>query len=250
MTPFLSMTRGFNALNECNTTRGHWTHGDGWGAVIEAEDGLAVVRSAQPCWNDPAFRELADQRVFMLHARRASKGRISEENAHPFAASCEHDTWTFCHNGTVRDSLQGSDDTEDGRTDSEMLFRRLVPFLCGGAVLSGVREVYGNLQEFTSVNSFLLCSSEFWVVSGFRTHTNYFTLHWADTPAGPIVSSEPLAELNDRWARIEHGSVLRYCRLTGELQTYRNVLSNESCSKGRADPPKTLHDESRASTGE
>jgi len=244
------MAQGLNARNECNTTWGHWAHGDGWGAVLEAADGLAVVRSARPCWDDPAFRKLADRRVFLLHARRASKGRVSEENAHPFAASCANRDWTFCHNGTVRDLFPEVDDAEDGRTDSEKLFRRLVPFLCKGEILSGVHEVYGRLQDFTSVNSFLLCRSELWVVSGFRTHTDYFTLHLANTPAGPIVSSEPLAKLSDRWATAENGSVIRYCRSTGEPQTYRNVLGNLRRSEGRAALPTTLRHESHASKGD
>ena len=250
MASFLSMAQGRNTLNECNTAWGHWTHGDGWGAVVEAEDALAVIRSARPCWDDPAFRELADRRVFLLHARRASKGRVSEENAHPFGASCADDAWTFCHNGTVRDSFPEFDDADDGQTDSEKLFRRLVPFLCVGDILSGVREVFGSLQDFTSVNSFLLCKSEFWAVSGFRTHTDYFTLHQANTPAGPIVSSEPLAKLSDRWTATANGSVLRCCRLTGELQTYHNVLGNVSRRESRAVPPKTLHHPSHAPKGD
>lgn len=114
-------------------------HGSGWG-LATWPDGLRI-RKEPVAADDPksGWRAAVDEArapLVLAHIRKASVGRVSFENTHPFAFG----RWAFAHNGTVqgldaaRDRLIASLDADlranvHGATDSELLahlfFQRL-----------------------------------------------------------------------------------------------------------------------------
>src|SRR5437867_2191134 len=77
-------------------------HPDGWG-VGWYEDGVPrVVRSLTPAHGDADFEKLSQfvsAQTVIAHVRKASVGRVAEENTHPF----QRGPWLFAHNGTIPD---------------------------------------------------------------------------------------------------------------------------------------------------
>src|SRR5437660_1244568 len=77
-------------------------HPDGWG-VGWYEDGTPrVVRSLTPAHGDADFEKLSQfvsAQTVVAHVRKASVGRVAQENTHPF----QRGAWLFAHNGTVPD---------------------------------------------------------------------------------------------------------------------------------------------------
>ena len=203
---FLRMARGENALNERNTSLGLVQHGDGWGAVLEAGERTIRVRSPRPCWDDPAFAQVRSASVRLLHARLASSAGRSEVHAHPFSIEIGGETWTFCHNGTIRDLP----DDGSGATDSERFFRRMAPMLASEDPVTAFEAAAAPLRDVTSLNSLLLGPTGLWAFCVWTdpTYRAYYTLAWAETPGGVVVASEPLADLDADWIPMENGSVL------------------------------------------
>ncbi len=203
---FLRMARGENALNERNTSLGLVRHGDGWGAVLEAGGRPIRVRSPQPCWDDPAFAQVRSASVRLLHARLASSGGRGEIHTHPFSIEVDGETWTFCHNGTIRDLP----DDGSGATDSERFFRRLASMLASEDPVTAFEAAAEPLRDVTSLNSLLLGPTGLWAFCAWTdpTYRAYYTLAWAETAGGVVVASEPLVGLDARWTSMENGSVL------------------------------------------
>ena len=203
---FLRMARGENALNERNTSLGLVKHGDGWGAVLETGGRTIRVRSPRPCWDDPAFAQVQSTSVKLLHARLASSAGRGEVHAHPFSTEIDGETWTFCHNGTIRDLP----DDGSGATDSERFFRRLAPMLASTDPVTAFETVAAPLRDVTSLNSLLLGPTGLWAFCVWTdpTYRAYYTLVWAETSGGVVVASEPLADLDVRWVPMENRSVL------------------------------------------
>src|SRR5205085_199648 len=77
-------------------------HPDGWG-VGWYEDGVPrVVRSLTPAHGDADFEKLShfvSAQTVLAHVRKASVGRVAEDNTHPF----QRGPWLFAHNGTIPD---------------------------------------------------------------------------------------------------------------------------------------------------
>jgi predicted glutamine amidotransferase len=210
---FLRMAQGKNAVNEHNTSLGHWSHGHGWGGVFESDGRMARVRSPRPCWDDGAFSRVRSESVLLLHARRASVGSQSEANSHPFLLDIDGEPWYFCHNGTIRDLP----DDGDGATDSERFFRRLSPWLSRVDPVTAFQSVAEPLRDYSSLNSFLLGPTGLWAFCAWTDPQvkAYYTLVWAETPHGVVVASEPLAECGAGWVPLENGSALWVDRQTG-----------------------------------
>ncbi len=215
------MAQGRNATNEVNTSLGMRTHEDGWGAVVERDGRLHVVKSVTPCWEDPEVETLRDVRVLLLHARNASCGSVTIDNTHPFEHEVEGARWFYCHNGTVRDPLPTSPTSgEESGTDSERVFNRLLLYVAAHRVREGIDAVYGAIRDFTSLNSFLLGPAALWVAAVHTTDPDYFTLSLAETADGPIVSSEPLEELSADWSAIPNRNIVCIDRMTGAIRSF------------------------------
>ena len=143
------------------------------------------------------------------------------ENTHPFEQEIDGARWFFCHNGTVVEDLPTADTlAKADPTDSEKLFHLLLPFITRGDVFAGIREVYGGIRDFTSLNTFLLGPDDLWAMCRYSEKPAYYSLTLTQTEHGPIVSSEPIAELEGNQVLVPNGSIVRVDRRTGGVDTF------------------------------
>jgi hypothetical protein len=101
-----------------------------------------------------------------------------------------------------------------------MVFHQLLPYLKKNQVLEGIRAVHGEIADFTSLNTFLLGPEALWVVCLYTQMPDYYTLHLSATKHGPVISSEPLAELDPRPAALSSGQILCIDRMSGDIQEF------------------------------
>jgi predicted glutamine amidotransferase len=115
-----------------------FSHADGWGIARYEEPGHPiVVRTPHAANHGKHFATVArelETRAALVHVRRATVGRVSLENTHPF----HHGPWSFAHNGTISYFREGVGDRMlgemneqhrdaiKGTTDSETLFHFIV----------------------------------------------------------------------------------------------------------------------------
>jgi len=207
--PFSRMAQGKNILHEHNKRLGQFNHPHGWGAIYEEGGKLRACRRLAPFWDDPEIARLRGKKVFLLHARRASRGEITGANVHPFTATHEGKTFYFCHNGTIDDPVL---DAYSSESDSERYFHYLLSrFDCSRPVES-LKEATEAICNYTSLNAFLLSETLFCVINRYLKSPRYYTLYKAE---GPIISSEPLLELSSDWAPLGNGTVLCLERAAG-----------------------------------
>jgi len=205
--PFLRMARGENALHEHNSTLGEFDHPDGWGVVYKEEDSCEHYRSARACWDDREIEALKDRTILLMHARRASRGTVNVGNVHPSNIKRNGRSWYFCHNGTIDDPAIAK---YRGETDSERYFRFLLDHLDMNDRLASIETAVNQLRNYTSLNAFLTDGDHFYVINRFSTSPRYYTLYLQNGDDGPIISSEPLADLGKDWQPLEHGSIISY----------------------------------------
>jgi predicted glutamine amidotransferase len=77
-------------------------HPDGWGVGWYEGTAPRVVRSLTPAHGDADFEKLSQfvtAQTVIAHVRKASVGKVAEENTHPF----QRGPWLFAHNGTLPD---------------------------------------------------------------------------------------------------------------------------------------------------
>jgi predicted glutamine amidotransferase len=77
-------------------------HPDGWGLGWFENGAARVVRSLTPAHGDTEFEKLShfvNATTVVAHVRKASVGRVAQENTHPF----QRGSWLFAHNGTLPD---------------------------------------------------------------------------------------------------------------------------------------------------
>ena len=75
-------------------------HPDGWGLGWYENGAPRVVRSLTPAHGDHEFEKLShfvNATTVVAHVRKASVGRVAQENTHPF----QRGSWLFAHNGTL-----------------------------------------------------------------------------------------------------------------------------------------------------
>ncbi len=107
-------------------------HADGWGIATYRDGQPAVQKKTTAAYDDQLFSTTAEKvysSAIVAHVRKATVGKISILNTHPFVSDC----WTFAHNGTVTGfdelRLQLEQETDPklqsdrlGETDSEQYF--------------------------------------------------------------------------------------------------------------------------------
>jgi predicted glutamine amidotransferase len=223
--PFVRMARGENAVNEKNTSFGLVKHGDGWGAVLATGSATTRVRSARPSWDDPEFLRIRSASVKLLHARLASSGGTGEARAHPFEAEIGGAAWHFCHNGTLYD--EPKDGTE--AADSERFFRRLSALLEREDPVSAFESAVSTLSDITALNALLLGPGGLWAFCVWTDprYREYYTLAWAETPYGVVVSSEPLLDVAPKWMPVENGTALWIPARTADAHRARLRLPSD-----------------------
>lgn len=185
-------------------------HRDGWGIAASTDGEWQVRRSTSCAARCSAYAALAELRAELVvaHVRKATVGRLSLANTHPF----RHEQLVFAHNGTVSAiaALVSRIAPEhlarvEGDTDSERLFAYILTHIDeAGGVGQGVTRAVAAMQALGDVGSasFLLSCGE--RLYAYRCGRTLFTRMRGDVT---IVASEPLTE--ETWDEVpERGLVV------------------------------------------
>lgn len=206
-------------------------HGSGWGLAAWA-DGRPVVRKEPVAADDPksgwrdAARAVADAPLVLAHLRKASIGRVSVENTHPFAFGA----WSFAHNGTVygldagRDALLAGLDADvrgnvRGTTDSELAAHLFLQRLRDGpaglaptpehaadalaATATMIRRAFPGDPLHPSKTTFLAGNGA-WVVG----HRRGKELAYYQGDGHAVVASQPIGPHPEAWRAVPDGASL------------------------------------------
>lgn len=104
---------------------------DGWGIAFARDRDAFLVKEPEPAVDSPWVNFIASQaiqtHVAIAHVRRASRGKHTMENTHPFRRALGKYTHFFAHNGTLKGIEKAVDQTTlstrpIGETDSELAF--------------------------------------------------------------------------------------------------------------------------------
>lgn len=121
------------------TARGGLTdhHGDGWGIAFYDGKACRLFADDRPACTSPIAEWVkahpVKSRNVIAHIRKATQGRTSVENCHPFMRELRGSQWVFAHNGDLKplESLESLESfvagpftpfTPVGTTDSEAAF--------------------------------------------------------------------------------------------------------------------------------
>ena len=193
-------------------------HDCGWGAAFVTPDGLSVIRSTRPCFDDPDFDSLStpNATVAVLHARRnRDRGTIALENTHPFTATLAKAEYAFFHNGELRDRGQltyGAQFVPRGTCDSEELFYHLLTRFDDRRPLESIESALSGIRDFTSLNCLLVAGDALLGYAGMSEATEYvryYTLWRASGSGVSVVSSEIVGGLDVEWAALPVGHAFR-----------------------------------------
>ncbi len=98
-------------------------HRDGWGLYRSSYRGWEGFKSnAKANANNPLFNYISTY-LCIAHIRKATRGKNTIENTHPFTRKINGVQWVYAHNGTVQDGyLEDFSLDVMGDTDSERAF--------------------------------------------------------------------------------------------------------------------------------
>jgi glutamine amidotransferase len=185
-------------------------HRDGWGIATSTAGDWQVRRSTSCAARCADYAALADvhAELVIAHVRKATVGRLSLANTHPF----HRDRFVFAHNGTVSaiSALVARIAPEhlahvEGDTDSERLFAYILTHIDeAGGIGRGITRAVAAMQALGDIGSasFLLsCGDRLYA---YRCGRTLFTRMRGDVT---IVASEPLTE--ESWDEVpERGLVV------------------------------------------
>ena len=109
-------------------------HKDGWGIALHTPGGCRLYTDYLPSIHSPLAAQFKQSpikaRCVVAHIRKATQGRVSLENSHPFTRELWGQTWSFAHNGDLRlyDPAAGAY-ASWGDTDSERAFCHILSHL-------------------------------------------------------------------------------------------------------------------------
>lgn len=121
-------------------------HKDGWGIAFHTRDECQIFADHLPCIASPLAASIKQQPLkasnVIAHIRKATQGRIARENCHPFKRQLWGRTWTFAHNGDLKEFAPAAGVyTPEGDTDSERAFCYLLSRLGQRFAAQPPREV-------------------------------------------------------------------------------------------------------------
>ena len=129
-------------------------HGDGWGIAFFEGQGLRHFVDHQSASSSPVAELIRRYPIksenVIAHIRKATQGKVSLENCHPFVRELWGRYWVFAHNGNLVDfapRLHGNFKPV-GQTDSEWAFCWLMQELAKShASVPSVQELSCTLRE-------------------------------------------------------------------------------------------------------
>ncbi len=209
---------------------------DGWGIAYFVENESLLFKGCKNAQKSPLLRAILDRvelqsHQAILHVRRATKGRVTLANTHPFVRELWGMPWVFAHHGEVQDTAHWESPAPHifqpvGETDTETLFCWLLNALWSRfkdrappitEVVSWVNDLVQSehfLEEkfnFILANSFVL----------FAFYGGHHKMFWrTDAKANPVVqvSSSPIYG-HDSWRSFQPGElkVIKRGFIDGEL---------------------------------
>jgi len=162
-------------------------HRDGWGVVFYEGKGYRLFRDAMPSSESELaglLRELPIKSCTVIsHIRKATRGKITLENTHPFVRELWGRSWCFAHNGTLKGVRRRSLDfyRPIGTTDSEHAFCWLMNALRSRFArpprpTTFWRQVYSLARELDTLGSFnFLLSDGRYLGAYCSTHLSWLT---------------------------------------------------------------------------
>ena len=195
-----SIVRSFRDLASCGLVceGSEPGHRDGWG-MVAWQSGKPVYLGREPndAATDPLFEEACERgessqlsSPLLAHLRKASVGLKVVDNTHPFT----QDEWAFAHNGTIRRlNLKYT-------TDSQWFFNSLIfDYKRNGRDIIGsivknvklVREIY----LYTSLTFLLSNGIEFYAYRDCTANVDFYTLYYAMTADGMLISQEKFIDV-------------------------------------------------------
>ncbi len=149
-------------------------HTDGWGIAFHDTDGCRLITDQLASSDSPLARQVRDRqqraRNVVAHIRKATQGATAPENSHPFTRVLWGRTWSFAHNGDLKDFHPPEHGAfrSAGQTDSERAFCHLMTQLAaafplgapaGPALFLAVGEIAAQIARHGSFN-FLLSDGD------------------------------------------------------------------------------------------
>ena len=132
-------------------------HKDGWGIAFFEGKGVRQFLDSQPSVKSPVAELVKTYPIHstnvIAHIRKATQGKVSLENTHPFMRELWGHYWIFAHNGNVPDFLPELDGTfmPVGSTDSERAFCWIMQEFRKkhGTTMPAKSELFETLTELT-----------------------------------------------------------------------------------------------------
>jgi predicted glutamine amidotransferase len=160
-------------------------HKDGWGIAFHDCAGCHLITDLLASSDSPVARQVreAPQRArnVVAHIRKATQGVTAPENSHPFTRTLWGRTWSFAHNGDLKqfDPALDGDYRSAGQTDSERAFCYLLTALAArfeaaparARLYRAVADIAAEVAGFGSFN-FLLSDGDV-LFAHCSTHLHY-----------------------------------------------------------------------------
>ncbi len=212
----------------------------GWGmAVYERVEGRAPVLKRFPdtARDDPEMETAASRtgRIFNVHVRRATSGRRTLVNTHPFVLG----NYSFGHNGTVsahRRLAEPGVQAPAGETDSEVVFNYLMRYFDPADVPGALRRAMSAVvarSAFSSLN-FLFSDGE----RLYAYRLGNFDLHWLARDDRLMVASEQVTE--EAWHTVQQDVLLTLDPTNPEEPHAERLLGDGLVERAEIDPLATV----------
>jgi glutamine amidotransferase len=184
-------------------------HPDGWGIALGDRGDWTVRRSTTCAARCRDYAGLAGIRadVVIAHVRKATVGKLSIANTHPF----QRGRFVFAHNGTVhaiaslvRWTSKAQLAQVEGDTDSERLFAFVLTQIDdAGDIERGIARAIATMQSLGDIGaaSFLLSCGE--RLFAYRSGRTLFTLARG---GATLVASEPLTD--EHWREVPESGLV------------------------------------------
>ncbi|WP_180000254.1 class II glutamine amidotransferase [Acinetobacter sp. YH12239] len=161
-------------------------HSDGFGIAFFEDKACRLFVDNQSAVESPIAEFVRNypikSRNVIAHIRKATQGKITLENSHPFIRELWGRQWIFAHNGDLHDfhPMLSGQFTPVGNTDSELAFCYLLEHLVQkfGYVEPSVQDVFHALEEISPTiaehGTFNFCLSNGQALYSYATTK----LHW------------------------------------------------------------------------
>jgi glutamine amidotransferase len=216
-------------------------HADGWGIAFFEEDGWRIFLDPEPSATSQVARFVREypikSRSVIAHIRKATQGRVTLANTHPFRRELWGKEWIFAHNGNLSalPDCSGLRFQPIGNTDSERAFCWMLDRIASefratpeaGQLHAFLKSLADELTVSGPLN-FLLgyedvlfahCSTQLWYLI---RKAPFNTAHLADADLTvdfslvtelddqvAVIATQPLTD-NERWIPFREGELLMF----------------------------------------